>query len=320
MEFESNLAALITDGNLVKSSSEIYQIIATKLKMTKQAVYLAVKRYMKLHHSKTVETDGENFDHNDDSDDDADYLPSSKFTVTKDAIRFTVDIRGCNIFPQDVGKTNDRWKSEVIKILWEFSRLPCAWRFERYREVYNEVNIHANCQECEGTVFVFTDNGKKDLTMVLKSSQPSIVHNEKIHLATTYRDEILNMLKADSNCVVQAKLADHFMISHDLQPAHLPNLHALDQIRYRENKKKCLHEDPSIALMLMKNMPLYNNCIGDIGLDPFYCSYGTELQKEFLRREIAHSRCIASVDSTGMCKCIHEKSTVFIDFVLFPIE
>lgn len=309
-EFELNLAAIIIDGKLAKSSNKIYYDIAEKFQMTKQAVYLAVKRYVLSRHPNAAAIDCEQAIDDKESDNDADYVPSCKFKAAKDAIRFTIDIKGCQIFSQQDQETNDQWKNELIQILWEFSRLPCAWRFERYREVCNEVNVHANCTECKGTLFVFTENKKNKLSVVMKSGQPDAVHKEKIQLSKKYLDEIVNMLKADSNCVVQAKLADHLMTSNDIQPAHLPNLHALDQVRYLENKKKCLHEDPAISLKLMKNTPLFNNCIGDIGLDPFFCSYGTELQREFQRREIDHRRCVISADSTGMCECIYEIRTV----------
>lgn len=286
----------------MKSSNQIYTDIARELgnKMSKQAVYLSVKRYMKSHHpSSVLEIDDIQ---NDDgrSDNDEDFMPSEKFKVTNDVIRFSVDIRGCGLFSRNDDKNADEWKSELLQILWEFSRLPCAWRFERYREVCNEVNMHAGCEECDGTLFVHTTNGKNQLIIVIQSCQPKLVHNKKIHLPKTTRDEIRKMLKAESSCVVQAKLADQLMISHDLQPAHLPNLHTLHQVKYEENKKKCLHDDPAIALKILKKQPLYHQFIGDIGLDPFFVSYSNEFQREFQRQEIDRRRCVIAIDSTGM--------------------
>lgn len=286
----------------MKSNNQIYTDIARDLgnKMSKQAVYLSVKRYMQSHHPSTfLEIDpGHVNDGDSDNENDGDFLPSDKFKVTNDTIKFSIDIRGCQIFPRKDENMRDEWKSELLQILWEFSRLPCVWRFERYREVCNEVNMHADCEECEGKLFVHTTNGQNQLIVVIQSCQPKLVHNKKVHLPKTTRDEIREMLRAESSFVVQAKLADRLMVSHDLQPAHLPHLHTLHQIQYEGNKKKRLHEDPAIALKMMKKLPLYHQFIGDIGLDPFFVSYSSELQKEFQRQEISRRRCVVSIDST----------------------
>lgn len=300
--FESKLSALIIDGKLASSKNQIYTDITRELgnKMSKQAVYLSVKRYMQNHHPSAVFEIDTNPADDGDSDNDEEFLPSDKFKTINDGVQFSIDIRDFEIFPEKDKSEGDEWKSELLHILWEFSRLPCAWRFERYREVCNEVNMHGDCGECEGKLFIHTTNGKNQLIITIQSCQPDVVHNRKIVLPKTMRNEIREMLKSEKSCVVQAKLADRFMVSHDLQPAHLPNLHTMHQIQYEANKQNRLHDDPAIALKMMKKLPLYHQFIGDIGLDPFFVSYSNEFQKEYQRQEINHRRCVVSIDSTGM--------------------
>lgn len=63
------------------------------------------------------------------------------------------------------------------------------------------------------------------------------------------------------------------MADNDLEPAHLPNLSTMRQIKYKESLKSLEHKDPLTSLYIMKNSDTYKNIITDIGLDPFYVFY-----------------------------------------------
>lgn len=301
-EFEANLSEIIVNGKFVKSSANIFGTMATTLKMTKQAVYLAVKRFVISKYPSAIETTFSSSCEIVDDDCDPEYLPSDKFVVSKDQLKFTVDIEGHQIFPIEKDDKENDWKNLVIGIIWEFSRLPCGWSFERYREVCNEANIYAKCsiENCNATLFAYTECNKRKLTILIKSYRDKKVHDNSIRLNKSWREKIVAMTKSDANCVVHAKLADELMLSGDLLPGHLPKLRNVAQIKHSESKKECLDDIPIIALRKMKDSPQFRNCIGDIGLDPFYCVYFTELQREWQRIEIARRRCIVSIDSTGL--------------------
>lgn len=302
-EFELRLPAIVVDGKMVSSTNDIYLQLGSKLHMTKQAVYLAVKRYITSKHPTAINIKcNRDYDY-EDKECDSDYVPSDEnFFVSKNSIRFRIDIEGCVIFPTDKQIANNDWKMTLTEILWQFSRLPCAWTFDRLRVVCNEVNVSATCtcNKCSATLFAFTECSQSKLTIIIKSYCETIIHDKKVKLTNTkYRENILNMLEKDANVVVRAKLANACMNSDDHDPAHLPLLHTCQQMKHAAKKFGCLDNDPMKSLAKMKYHPEYVDTIGDIGYDPFYCIYATKLQQIWQQAEMRHRRCILSIDSTG---------------------
>lgn len=81
-EYEAALAAIIVDGHLVKSSSRIYYDLAKTLLMSKQAIYMSVKRYVRDYYPSTEIEDKMAIDQNEDDEADLDFVPSSVFEAT----------------------------------------------------------------------------------------------------------------------------------------------------------------------------------------------------------------------------------------------
>lgn len=98
---------------------------------------------------------------------------------------------------------------------------------------------------------------------------------------------------------LQANMANNEMKPGDAIPAHLPNLGTLRNVKSSENRKKLADSDPIVAVRKMKDSTKYDKIILDIGMDPLYVSYATELQREWQRTEIARKRLIVSIDATG---------------------
>jgi len=92
-------------------------------------------------------------------------------------------------------------------------------------------------------------------------------------------------------------------------PSHLPH----------QNKKKQLHNDPVMALSLMKSFAPYNKIINDIGYDRFFVHYWTLAELDMYRMYTKiNETSIIIIDATGgivsKCKFIsgRETSSIFI--------
>ncbi|KAJ6647961.1 NOF-FB transposable element [Pseudolycoriella hygida] len=127
--------------------------------------------------------------------------------------------------------------------------------------------------------------------------------------------------KLNSASVVRAQLADEMMMDHEEhEPALLPNSQTLQVQKFRLNKKDYLHQNPILAIRLMKDESQYFGCIMDCGLDPFFCAYVTPLQNELLRVYTRYTSCIISIDSSGVPVIPPEFSSYSIEFdTLKPI-
>lgn len=126
---------LVIKRKLVSSSTTVYQRIAEKLGMGKQAVYLAVKRFV-LKHNLINET-------SDEYETDEEYLPEEYFNVkiykSPEDVSFDVNIGQMDIFHDKSGEIlqHQDWSDTLNEVLWEFARLPCDWRFDRLRRIRN---------------------------------------------------------------------------------------------------------------------------------------------------------------------------------------
>lgn len=307
--FEANLGEIIVDGKLASSSSAVFYKLADCLKISKQAAYLAAKRFVVRNDSvlrDKVEQDSEDDDQIDDKDcvseddNDDDFLPNMRMVQSSGKphipdMSFIINIQDIEIF------TDKNNANILTSIVWEFARVPCSWSFERIQKICNEITVTGRClnANCEAKLVAYTENMQSKLNLKITQYKENVVHNKKQNISQQYQAKILDMLKINSACVVRAQLADELMSSQDREPAHLPTSSTLRVIKHRDKKKKLLHENAVLALREMKNDPNFTNCIGDIGLDPFYCSYSLPLQEEWLRISTRFRRTVMSIDSSG---------------------
>lgn len=115
------------------------------------------------------------------------------------------------------------------------------------------------------------------------SFNPSIKHSKKNQIRGAERKKIENMLKTDKAKVVVADLANEYLRIGDVEPPFLPNVSTLRQMKSGSYDHLIFHDDQVISLHEMKYVEPYQNSIGNIGLDPFDCSFCTPYQQELLR-------------------------------------
>lgn len=296
----ANIHRIIVEGKMVSSNNDVYYDIAKQFSIEKQAVYLAVKRFI------TKKNLYRELD--DDEDEDVEYVPfeyfSSDFKISPSDISFEINISKNDIFYDTDEKLLQslEWSDTITDIVWEFSRLPCAWVFNRLRSVCNEAIIVARCKSLDcSELFAYTERDKTTLKIVIKSFNEEAIHLKKRSTKYARKEKIESLLKSNTACIVRSELSNHLMTDNDnYEPAHLPRLETLRVQKHRSLKTDYLDKNAIFALRIMKDSSKYFQCIGDIGLDPFYCVYSTPLQRELLRVHIRYRRCVTSFDATGL--------------------
>lgn len=86
----------------------------------------------------------------------------------------------------------------------------------------------------------------------------------------------------------------------DKEPSHIPTLNALRVIKYKEQKKYHKHNDPILAVSILKGMSPYNTIIHDIGYDRFFLHYWASSEINSYRMYCKTTNVpIISIDATG---------------------
>jgi len=93
----------------------------------------------------------------------------------------------------------------------------------------------------------------------------------------------------------------------DKEPSSIPTLNALRVMKYKEQKKDQVHNDPILAVSIMKGMLPYNSIFHDIGYDGFYLHYWSSSEvnsyRNYSKRTQIPTICI---DATGaLVKKLH---------------
>lgn len=312
---------LIVDGEIAKLSSVIFKTIADELKIKStvphKVVYQAYKRYLLKKNSttSTVQTESENNARRDeqqvDSDSDGDEpndgeftLFDSNFKVHENDDSYDVNIKNLGLFSYSDNemRMQSEWSDTLNDIVWQFSRHPCAWRFDKHQNVANEKIVFGTCRsiECKANLYAYTECNQSKLKIVIKNFNRDAKHIEKRAMKNSNKEKIAQMLKMNKPSFVHAELANELLQSTDYCPAHLPNSGTLRKIKQRENEKNYRDIDPVRSLCMMKSDSMFHKSIADIGLDPFYCFFSTPEQIEWLRLVTRYKRCEISFDSSGI--------------------
>lgn len=297
---------IVVNDKLVSSSSKVYYDIAEFFNVKKQTIYLAAKRFVieqKLVRDVTDENESDDGDHGDDDEYILSEYFAKKFKKTSSDICLELNIESEKIFWESAEKLKEssEWSDTISSIIWEFTRLPCAWSFDRLKKVCNEYILSASClsKECS-KLFAYSQNDQKKLIVRIQSFNKKADHSHKRRTKHSRKEMIHNLLKTNSACVVQAKLANEMMTDYDYVPAAVPSVEALRMQKSRANKIEYLDPNPILAIRKMKKQSIYRRIIGDIGLDPFYLFYCTPLQEEMVLAKTRYRRSVISLDSSGL--------------------
>lgn len=189
------------------------------------------------------------------------------------------------------------WSSTVSKLIWQHFRLKCVWSFKRGRPRQNDIIMTGNCKDCGAHITATYDIVQLNLTVDVQGYNQTIKHTAKRRLLQGESKQIEDLMEKHTAFELRSKLADEHIEVGDEEPPYLISANAMRKIKQRKNQstQKC----PVKAIELMKQKE-FRNSIQNIGYDPFFAFYSSELQKMWYHSEFSNKRCVVSIDATGL--------------------
>jgi len=202
------------------------------------------------------------------------------------------------------------WTPIINEHFFEQTKLACCVKYQRAK-IYPEgeffLKIDGVCTFCK-SIFkgCLTNEPNEESRVVIRFTLEGLylqcTTRNKRRIIGEKKEQFLNkMLKQNmSAAYVQRSEARETMEYGDPEPSHLPSLNALRVMKYKENKKNHLNEDPILAVLLMKGMCPYNNIIRDIGYDRLFVHYWAAQEVNSYRNYCKNNKIpTISIDATG---------------------
>lgn len=202
------------------------------------------------------------------------------------------------------------WTPIINEHFFEQTKLACCVKYHRAK-IYPEgelfLKIDGICKFCK-SIFkgcITNEPNEKRRVVIqctMEGSYLQCTTRNKRRIIGEKKEQFLNkMLKQNmSAAYVQRSEARETMEYGDPEPSHLPSLNALRVMKYKENKKNHLNEDPILAVLLMKGMYPYNNIIRDIGYDRLFVHYWAAQKVNSYRNYCKNNKIpTISIDATG---------------------
>lgn len=287
--FRDRINEFIVNGCLVRSNSQIFIETAEEFNIKNpQTIYLNAKRF---YDRSGILKPKPKYKADDESDYDFDC-----------DMAFKVDI-GSDSFLKNYIENKQYLKgarSFLRQLVWSLTKFPCNWQFKHLKFIKEELVCLASCTECKGNLSITTTNDRCSVSIATRNIDPNKKHAKKSLVTGEYKEHVQSILKKNTPYVTRSILANEMMSAGDDEPARLPSTATLTKQKYRANKTEPLHEDPAIAISIMKNETQYSSTIQNIGLNPFFVLYMTPTQNALFQTETKRSRIILSVDATGI--------------------
>lgn len=313
---------LIIDGKVVPSTAKIFHKLSELLKKSKKAIYLNVKRNIKVICSETEKkydkaglkmvvdeeicSDEQVVLNNEVCSDDIEE------SLVKDSIKhFQFDVDGMELFSTETRKQKHRktalqrecaeygWPQKLFEFLWEKTNLNCSWKFKNSWCTKDGLIKASGYCECGATVFVISDG--KTLTADM-SNVSNKTHIKKRQIRGAPRKAMADKLKDRSahsvrNEIINDLIPDNVMTNNEAARNYIkvPNSATLRQIKYENTTNKKL----AITNILQWKELQHRHVISDVGISPFYVFYSTPLQKQWYIAESKKRKLSLSIDATG---------------------
>lgn len=277
--------------------------MATKFNCDPQCAYLAVKLYVKRNNeSLHIQLPGQKFD-NEGNDNDYSNFGDKLSSMEKTVIDMSEDI----FFDEDSNrmKSLHEFNGGLVGVLFQEIQLPCCWGFGRLHTLDGELNVNGICLNsgCECSVSIVTENKRKTIIVYVSNYDKKVAHSKSRYTTDINdRTKLKQLLKWESAMVVHARLAEEYISSDKIYPAHLPSKEALRKIKTRVKYEDSDIRDKNIlmSILKMKHDARYDHTIHKVGADPFFVIFSDPLQGEFVKHETKHDGGVFSIDATGI--------------------
>lgn len=255
--------------------------------VTKQDVYLALKRFIanRFPHTSTENT-------NKKVDTDTEYLPN--FETTNRDIKHTTSIDPLIFEARE-------WRAKVYHEIWMASKIQCNWEIGKKHQLNNELTLTGKCSfdGCKCRFFAQTYNGRTKLQINITNFDERINHPNRKRRHKV-EENILHSVATIGAGATKKVRAASMMNPNDQEPLHLNNAGSLRAQMCRSKSDLYLDKDATMSLRKMQDMPQFHNCISNIGLAPFKCTYVSPMQTEWAKAEMKGEEVVIETDATGL--------------------
>jgi hypothetical protein len=203
--------------------------------------------------------------------------------------------------------TPENWSHIMAKKLWHLKKNRCTYSF-KVANVGKKIKIYGKCSQCKCDILItevcedLIQNHVFDVQF--SNIDLSFQHSKKKRrIIGAYRKEIIDQRCNTSSVMIKSSLTSNEMDYGDPEPSHIPNSKAISEAFYRDKSKVRIHNNPLLALQIMKHRGKYSGSIHDIGLDPILVIYFSNIQSHLYNDLNQNSNILISADATGgLCK------------------
>lgn len=271
--------------------------------ISNKIAYLAVRRYALEKNLLKMGTSDNEADGDDSKDDDYTIFGNIPLGAETTVIELLHDI----FFDDSANrlKTFHEFNGDLVALLFQEIRKPCCWGFGRLHNNGDELNMNAICpnEGCECGVSVITENDRKTLVVRVTNYKSNVPHSKSRYTTSeTSKAKLIALLKFEAAMTVHATLANDYIASDHIYPAHLPSKEALRKIKSKAKQRdsQIRDQNANLSIQKMKHEPAYNDIIHRIGADRFFVIWSVPLQKESIQDDLKHHSGIFAIDATGI--------------------
>lgn len=296
-EFVTDL--LDENGKIRPASANIYKKLSIQLQMTPKAIQCAVTKNSKqIFGSEFKEAERH---YGSASDDDYDFrsLDNSGLTVLinlREIDRYSFDLITVEGPRRNYVTVRPGWPDKLFEILVKETHTECCYSFRRGDVIGSEFKANATCVECEGTIFVISQQNRSKLMVQIVDGEKPHNFQKRRRLAKDKATALIEELKSDTPHNVHIKSINELDDDLSKLPRDFINHKSLENLKYRHNAA----ENSAITeLRKMKYLPQYGSSIKEICCDPFRLIFWTNEQLFYFFKLKKKQRIALSFDATG---------------------
>lgn len=299
---------LDTNNKILPATSQIFKTLSDKFalelkhSMTQKAIHIAVsKRSKEIFGLDFGQTENE-CEKLAESECDQDFnvlsTDSSGLTITinlNETDQFNFDFISVQGPFRNYKTLRPGWSDKLFSIFVRETKSECCYSFKRVDIIDTEFKTKAICVECDGTIFVMSQQNRTKLTVQVTKGDKPHTFSKKRRLAKDKAVALINELKSDTTHNVYVNMVNELNDSLDKLPRDFPNEKALANLKSRNEAKR---ESAIIELRKMKYLPQYSG-IKEICTDPFRLIFWTRDQIFTFFQLKNRQRVVLSFDATG---------------------
>lgn len=188
------------------------------------------------------------------------------------------------------------WPDKLFSIIVRETKSECCYSFKRVDIIGSEFKTRARCTECNGTLFVMSQQNRSKLMLQIVDGDRPHTFIKKRRLAKDRATDLIVELNDNTVHNVHTKLVNDLDDDLDKLPRDFVDHKSLENLKYRKNTQQ---HSVITELCKMKYLPQYDSSIKEICCDPFRLIFWSKEQLFSFCQLKKRQRVVLSFDATG---------------------